>query len=331
MAQLPQLQAHARVLRRGPDSVQVGLVDGPGVVLAGLRPREIDHLTELEHRSRWGASDEGTRPRDSGGTGGFDDSARLSAVLEALREQRLVVESPTPNDELRSHHAADVLAFAPDAAARACAYGLTDDGFSVMRLRRSRTVLIDGGGRLAGDIGACLRQGGVGNVESGPLACGAADLALRSGRGLKPDLVILLGSGGLPFTLGEPWRSRNIPHLPVVIDGPQATVGPLIGASGPCLRCLDLYRTDRDPQWPSLLAQLTPDQPVTAGPVEAESGLRALTAGLAATFAYACLDGHDVPPGLALSLRLPVPVVSHYRWRIHPKCQPCRQQVTMQW
>lgn len=357
MPLLPQLQAHARVLRRSADSVQIGLVDGSGIVVSGLHADEIEQLTRLARRARAprARSDiadpsdpqPGLRPPVPATAvasvppaaaseapvtaGAFVDSTRLGSVLAALREHRLVVEHPTRTADLRAHAPEDVLAFAPDAAARACAYGLSDDGYSIMRRRRACRVLVDGAGRLAEDIAGCLRDGGVGQVDSGALAAGAVDLALRSGRGATPDLVILLASGGLPFHIGEPWRSREIPHLPIVIDGPSATVGPLVSGIGPCLRCLDLYRTDRDPLWPALLTQLLPERPAPTPPVEAETGLRALVAGLAATFAYACLDGHELPAGLASAVTLPSPAVSHYRWRTHPKCQACRERVTMEW
>ena len=360
MPLLPQLQAHARVLRRSADSVQIGLVDGAGIVVSGLHADEIEQLTQLARRARAprARSDipglqepdpaaasgadlgvgrgDGQRTYPAGeraeaADGTFVDSTRLASVLSALREHHLVVEQPTRVSELRAHAPEEILAFAPDAAARACAYGLPDDGYSIMRRRRACRVLVDGAGRLADDIAACLREGVVGVVDSGAMAAGTVDLALRSGRGASPDLVILLASGGLPFHVGEPWRSRDIPHLPVVIDGPSATVGPLVGGIGPCLRCLDLYRTDRDPLWPALLTQLVPDRPVPMQPVEAETGLRALVAGLTATFAYACLDDHELPVGLASAVCLPSPAVSHYRWRTHPKCQACRERVTMEW
>lgn len=347
MPLLPQLQAHARVLRRSADSVQIGLVDGAGIVVSGLQADEIELLSRLARRARapraradLAAAPEsgrsaparvGAAAEKAPAAGAFVDSTRLGSVLAALREHRLVVEHPTRNADLRAHPPEEVLAFAPDAAARAAAYGLTDDGYSLLRRRRGCRVLVDGAGRLAEDIAGCLRDGGVGAVECGALAAGSADLALRSRRGATPDLVIILAGGGLPFHVGELWRSRDIPHLPVVVDGPSATVGPLIGGVGPCLRCLDLYRTDRDPLWPALLTQLMPDRPVPTPPVEAETGLRTLVAGLAATFAYACLDGHELPAGLASAVCLPSPAVSHYRWRTHPKCQACRERVTMEW
>lgn len=52
MPLLPQLQAHARVLRRSADSVQIGLVDGAGIVVSGLHADEIEQLTRLARRAR---------------------------------------------------------------------------------------------------------------------------------------------------------------------------------------------------------------------------------------------------------------------------------------
>ena len=51
-------------------------------------------------------------------------------------------------------------------------------------------------------------------------------------------------------------------HLPVTILEGGGVVGPLVvpGAT-PCLGCVEQHHTDRDPDWPVLLAQLTADVP----------------------------------------------------------------------
>ena len=50
---------------------------------------------------------------------------------------------------------------------------------------------------------------------------------------------------------------RGIAHLPVTLLETTATVGPLVSpGTGPCLRCLGLHRSDRDPDWPLVAAQL---------------------------------------------------------------------------
>jgi bacteriocin biosynthesis cyclodehydratase domain-containing protein len=112
-----------------------------------------------------------------------------------------------------------------------------------------------------------------------------------------------------------------VAHLPVVLHGTSAEVGPLVQpGTGPCLRCLDLTRTDHDPGWPAVLAQLTP---TAVGPVAEASGETSLvfaTAGLAAMAALGALDGHPPEPGTSWRLGLPVPRLTEQVWPRHPDC-----------
>lgn len=49
----------------------------------------------------------------------------------------------------------------------------------------------------------------------------------------------------------------GVPHLPIVLAGAKAIVGPLIlpGLTA-CLSCIAAHHRDRDPQWPLLVSQL---------------------------------------------------------------------------
>lgn len=325
--QRPLLQSHVRVLRRGPDAVQVGLVDS-GIVVSGLAEDEIEQLARLDRerhcRPGRAPSDPGRRrPRL------LVDSSRLGRVIDALAAHHLLLDRATPLDDLRQVSPRRIWGFAPDAAARGCAYGLSDDGFSLLAQRRHRHVLVDGEGRLGAQIARCLRDGGVGRVDSGEDAVGSADLGLRRRTGPRPDLVVIVADGTVAHPRAQSWRAHDVPHLPVVVDGPTLHVGPLVAGPGPCLRCLDLHRTDRDPQWPQLLEQLDACRPSATRPVDAESGLRALATGLVATFAYALLDGHDVPTGLATTYRLPSPQATHHVWHPLPGCRECAARATM--
>lgn len=51
--------------------------------------------------------------------------------------------------------------------------------------------------------------------------------------------------------------SADIPHLPMELAGDRLTIGPLVvpGRTG-CLACLHARRTEADPQWPAVAAQL---------------------------------------------------------------------------
>jgi bacteriocin biosynthesis cyclodehydratase domain-containing protein len=53
------------------------------------------------------------------------------------------------------------------------------------------------------------------------------------------------------------WLRRDIPHLPVVYADTRVAIGPVVEPGvGPCLYCLQRYRTDADAAWPAIASQL---------------------------------------------------------------------------
>lgn len=68
------------------------------------------------------------------------------------------------------------------------------------------------------------------------------------------------------------------PHLPVVLRPAGAEVGPIVvPGRGCCMRCLAAYRTDADPAWPLVAAQLlTAPSPPADPVVVAEAGIAAV-------------------------------------------------------
>jgi bacteriocin biosynthesis cyclodehydratase domain-containing protein len=104
--------------------------------------------------------------------------------------------------------------------------------------------------------------------------------------GIRPDLVVLTGTP-VPELTSMLMRDR-IPHLAVSASEAIGVVGPLVvpGQSA-CLRCLNLSRTDRDPAWPLILAQLTGRQ---ADPPACDAALVAAVAALATTQALSFID-----------------------------------------
>ncbi len=115
------------------------------------------------------------------------------------------------------------------------------------------------------------------------------------------------------------------PHLAVVMTGERVVVGPLVlpGRSA-CLRCLDLHRTDRDPAWPHVVAQLARRRP--GGVTRVETASATMAGGLVALQVLAHLDGHGVPATLGRTLEVVLPdgLVERRRWPPHPSCG-CQQ------
>jgi bacteriocin biosynthesis cyclodehydratase domain-containing protein len=190
------------------------------------------------------------------------------------------------------------------------------------------------------------RDGGLaGPQDLSPAGLGLADLDLPRADGVvrvisriapdvqtadlgeRPDLAVLT-EPGRPAEAAELTRA-GIAHLAVAGVEGVAVVGPLVrpGRSA-CLRCLDLARSERDPAWPLILAQL-------AGPGDgAQNGLRdgscdtVLAATVAAQATVQVLAFLDTGrPGRAVSdgaLELAVPDWQWRRrsWPPHPRC-PC--------
>jgi bacteriocin biosynthesis cyclodehydratase domain-containing protein len=187
----------------------------------------------------------------------------------------------------------------------------------VLGRRTRRGVLVVGSGTLPAALAQVLRQAGVGQVVSGRYAGEEASGATR------PDLVVLTATGALDAESARPWMRRPTPHLPVVLHGTRAEVGPLVlPGAGPCLRCLDLARSDHDPGWPAVLAQLSPARVGPPAEASGETSLVCATAGVAAMAVLAALDGHPHPTGTSFEIGLPVPRLDERIWTAHPQC-PC--------
>jgi hypothetical protein len=324
MAVRPRLKAQFRPLRRGDGRVQLGLDPAVGVVLEGLSEDEIRLLEHLD-----GSLDVPTATAWAAERG--VPAERVAALLATLREHTLLVETPAHRLDLAALTSGRHDALRADAEALSCAYQSTDDGYAVLSRRTRRRAVVSGSGMLPALIAQALRQAGVGDVLTGRYAADAADAADGA---TPPDLVVLVGVGAVSAEAGARWMRERVPHLPVVLHGTCAEVGPLVvPGRGPCLMCLHLTRADHDPGWPAVLSQLAPD--VVGGPAEVcgETSLAYATAGVAAMTALAAidgvldgvlegaLDGHGQPTGTSFRIGLPSPRLEEQVWAAHPDCR----------
>jgi bacteriocin biosynthesis cyclodehydratase domain-containing protein len=189
----------------------------------------------------------------------------------------------------------------------------------------------NGPGRIAALIADLLSAAGV-DVISGrtepPGERGGATgrpaarrrVARRAPRsGGLPDLAVIVGQAGLELPAGL--MSDRTPHLNAYASEAIGVVGPFVlpGRTA-CLRCLDHARTDRDPAWPVILAQLAGRQPV---PLACDAPLSAAVAAQAAFQALAFIDGAAVPGAVTngtLELVLPAWQWRRRTWSPHPAC-----------
>jgi hypothetical protein len=282
--------------------VQFGTSPDNAVVLEGLHDDEVAALESLD----------GTRevPAALRSPSGQD-------LLDLLLGHGLVVDAGDPVTLPPRVRA--LLAHDAQALLRTASPPL--QGYAALTRRHTAHLFVVGRGELPSALAAQLRHAGVGTVRQGFEVADDWEQS-PSGRAgaATPSLVVLVGSYALDAASAGPWRARGIPVLPVVLHGLEAVVGPVVVPHGPCLRCLDLARSDLDPGWPALLGQLVPAR-VGAGPeVSGETTLVGLAASMTAMVALAVLDGQVLPVGRSLEVSLPWPRVRQRQWGVHPRC-----------
>jgi len=147
-------------------------------------------------------------------------------------------------------------------------HGLTDgDGFSTLLggLMTAGVLRADGGDGRPGGRALSIRVHGDGPLSqllSEGLRCSGARVGRTThgnavGAASGVDLVVLADTLAADPRLVRDLHGAGVPHLPVLVRDGAGVVGPLVipGFSS-CLTCADLHRTDRDPAWPALAAQL---------------------------------------------------------------------------
>lgn len=236
-----------------------------------------------------------------------------------------------------------------------------DRAVRTLAARRAVRVQVRGAGRVGAMVAVLLAAAGVGSVEvvdSGRVepwetapgglpaeavgerrATAARRLVGRwrrsrvpggpgeSSDGVGLSLVVVTPRDGLGAYVPDPlpaqrWVTTGTPHLYAGVLEATGVVGPLVLPGGTaCARCLQEERTDRESDWPRLLAQWRSGarHPLPA----CDLGLATAVAGLAAAHALAFLDG-DLPAstGTRWATSLPMLEWRAERLRPHPAC-PC--------
>lgn len=299
----PRFARGIRALRRGPGGVQIGLDPAHAVVAEGLHASVAEAIRTLDGRESLA-----TLCRRAG-----EHAAHLRSTLHELHK-----------------------------------FGLLEDA-RPERPRRLPSVVIYGAGPLSGAVAALLAASGVrridgrtgGSVGSQESGYGflPSDVGLRRKAAIRevvqrvnpsatdgvpaghaPDLAILTDSLVPAPELVRFLMHERQPHLLGGFRDGTGIVGPLVipGRSS-CLTCADLYRTDADPEWPSIAGQL-------AGQVQsAAPATIAATAALAVTHALTALEvPTSTPPALCDTTAQVDPGdlnITVRRWQAHPRCE----------
>lgn len=334
----PTLLPGLRPLWRDRHTVQLGTDPAQAVVLELPHPAAARLLELLD-----GSRTERALLAEMARVGML--AADVSALLAALAESGLVVAAHTLLPAALSKPRRDRLGDEAAALAvqRRHGSGPAPTPASILRRRDAARIIVAGQGRLAHMITQALLDSGVGRVGrvTAPGAT-AATLAAPSGprsagaNGGRSAGVNEPPSGGLiratdatflvqvGYAISARGTRRRLPHLALGVRDGTAIVGPLVpAAGGPCLHCLDLHRTDRDPAWPDLAAQLA-QAPADRAPCATATALTAVGFAAAETLAY--LDGSE-PSTIGATVE--INGVAPWRrrsWTPHPSCDCTRRR-----
>jgi hypothetical protein len=293
----PMLLPGLRPLWRTSRAVQLGTDPARAVILELADPSAGRLLYLLD-----GSRTEHVLLKEAARLGMTEPDART--LLEDLKDRGLVVAA----DGLLPPGltTAERERLLPEAAALALDHAAPAD---ILRQRGARRVVISGHGRLARLVEQGLREAGVGRVA----VQGTLRRLLPQPEG--PRVRVASASLHVAITSGRLPEGTTRPLLLISVREGVVTLGPLVPArQGPCLRCLDLHRTDRDPAWPRIQSQL-PDE---SGACSSATAYAA--AAYAVAEALAVLDG--APPlllGESVDIHGPHEL-RRRRWERHPGC-----------
>ena len=313
-----RLREGLRVVRRSGSEVQIGVDPRWAVRIADLAPDEVAALVEADEPGR------GTLPTT---TRRLRDVAAQLAVAQLAEppgaERRMNVPAMA-DARMWDLHAGDGRARIARRAGRTVGVlGLGPTGATVavtLAAAGVGTVLVDDQRPVRStDVGPCgFRWGDVGRdreqVVTRLLRDTAPDVVVDASS--EPDLLVLVEHGASDTVRAATLMAADLPHLAVVVRDADVVVGPLVVAgAGPCLRCLDLRRSEVDDAWLTVADALS--RPARDG---AEPGVLATVAGsLAAAAVLAYLD-NDARLTATYEMDLVDAVPRKREWAVHPSC-----------
>ena len=322
----PVLLPSVRRLWRDRETLQLGRIPARAVVLAGLDDPTRAVLTLLD-----GTRDDAQLRRDAAAHGCPPE--RTEALLGLLDTAGALADAGAPRTaglDLRERERS-----AADTDALSLLAG--PDALGCTARRRAARVRVVGAGRVGSAVAGLLACAGVGAVDvddagltrpqdTGPCGPGLADVGRSRGEvvrerlsaaapsvDLRPGgahLVVLAPADGASSEDSRGVLRGGVAHLVAEVRETVGVVGPLVlPGSSTCLHCLELSRSDLDPDWPALSAQLSQ---APRAPAACDGALALAVAAQAAGQVLGALDALEPPASVGATLEMALP---DWRWR----------------
>lgn len=302
------LSPHRTVLALGARARRLGLDPDAGIVVDGLHPALALMLDELD------GTVETTQLMASAVRRGAAEGA-VDGLLGQLLDAGVVVDARARRRPGDRRAASTVVVTGAGPLAVGIVTGLVHAGVGTVHLEA-------GGSVCAADLGTGLVDADRGHDRASAVADAVARLfpgaavtapPLR----LVPDLVVFTDAQAPDPPVAARLVVDGVPHLLVRLRDGAGVVGPLVlpGRTA-CLRCLDLRRSERDPGWPRIAAQLV-GRSGRADPVCVTA-----TAAFGTAQALAALDGTAAPATVDALIELDVTAATTRRrpYTAHPAC-----------
>jgi bacteriocin biosynthesis cyclodehydratase domain-containing protein len=303
----PALRAGLALLWRDRDTIQIGVEPRRAAALTGVGTA----VTMLELLD--GSRDRAQVIAEAGQLG--VPAATAERLLTLLAAAGALIDYPARSLDAVPRELRRILR--PELATASLARLDGDGGGQALARRSATRVAVCGIGRLPDAIAEVLTTAGVAAARRSPTEADARPP--KPAQASRADLVVLVGPHPPePVIL---LRRRGIPHLAVSAAEAIGVVGPLVrpGMTG-CLRCIELTRSDRDPSWPLVLAQLGARRP---DPAACDAVLTLAVTAQAAAQVLQFIDRPGVSgPAENATLELVQPSWQWRRrsWPPHPAC-----------
>ena len=120
-----------------------------------------------------------------------------------------------------------------------------------------------------------------------------------------------------------PFQERGIPYLRLLVTSRYATIGPLtLPGHSVCWSCIELHRTDADPQWPHSLAQFEAHRRYAA-PIDDTFAMWVASETAAQVLRVIDTDDPSSLVNTTLHIDRATAGVRRRTWNVHPQC-PCQ-------